>query len=112
MREGSPPATETIAASEARAQWSRLLNQVVRKQTRGVVERSGIPVAAIVSADDLVLLQRLEEQRERGFAAAERISRAFADVPVEELERRVAEAVAQARAERSAKDEATATQRS
>jgi prevent-host-death family protein len=100
MREGGPPATETIAASEARVQWSRLLNQVAREQTRVVVERSGIPVAAIVSADDLVLLQRLDEQRERGFAAAERISQAFADVPVEKLERRVAEAVAQSRAER------------
>src|SRR6185437_16989854 len=98
MSESGLPAIETIAASEARAHWSRLLNQVARKQARVVVEKSGVPVAAIVSADDLVYLQRLEAQRERGFAAASRINEAFGDVPVEVLERRVAEVVAQARA--------------
>ena len=102
--------TMTISAAEARKGFSQLLSRVYRKETRVLVERSGIPVAAIVSADDLQRLQRLDEERERGFQAMERISQAFADVPVEELERRVAEAVEQVRADARAELRAAASQ--
>ena len=40
------PMTQTLKASEARAQWSQLLNKVFRRQARVIVEKSGIPVAA------------------------------------------------------------------
>ena len=40
--------TQVMKASEARAQWSQLLNKVFRSQTRVVVEKSGIPVAAVI----------------------------------------------------------------
>jgi len=57
------PETETINASEARRQWSRLVNRVFRGETRILIEKSGIPVAAIISAEDLQYFRRLEAER-------------------------------------------------
>jgi prevent-host-death family protein len=53
------PMTKTLKASEARQQFSELLNQVFKGETRVLVEKSGIPVAAIVSTTDLNKLQQL-----------------------------------------------------
>lgn len=97
MREREPM-TQTMKASEARQQFSQLLNQVFRGETRVVVEKSGIPVAAIISAQDLEQLARFEAQREKDFAVIDEIRAALKDVPDEELEREVARAVADARA--------------
>jgi prevent-host-death family protein len=92
-------AIETIKASEARTQWSQLLNRVFHGQARVVVEQSGIPVAAIISADDLERFTCLEQQRAEHFKALDRIRDAFRDVPDDELEREVQKAVEQARLE-------------
>ena len=81
-----------------RSQFSQLLNRVSRRETRVVVEKSGVPVAAIISAQDLEELARFEAQREKDFAIIDEIRAAFKDVPDEELEREVARAVAEARA--------------
>jgi prevent-host-death family protein len=94
--------TQIIAASEARQQFSQLLNRVFRREMRFVIEKSGIPVAAIVSADDLQQLRRFEEQRREDFAVLDRMREAFKDVSPEEIEREVARAVAQVRAEKRA----------
>jgi prevent-host-death family protein len=102
MRERSPM-IQTIKASEARQQWSGLLNKVFRKETRVIVEKSGIPVAAIVSADDLERLIRLEAERAERFTALDRLREAFADVPDAELAAEVARAVAATRAEHAAR---------
>lgn len=93
------PTTQTVKASEARAQWSRLINKVARRQSRFIVEKSGIPVAAIVSADDLARLNHLEQERRRDFAIIDESRTAFRDVPDEELEREVSKALAEVRAE-------------
>jgi PHD/YefM family antitoxin component YafN of YafNO toxin-antitoxin module len=76
-----------------------VLNQVCRRQKRVVVEKSGIPVAAIVSADDLAQLQRLEQQRAERFKALDRFAEPFKDERPEDIEREVAKAVKAARAE-------------
>lgn len=91
------PLTQTMKASEARQQFSQLLNKVFRRETRILVQKSGIPVAAIVSAQDLEQLQRLEAERERDFAILDEIGEAFKNVPPDELEREVARALTQAR---------------
>ncbi len=91
------PVTETVKASEARQQFSRLLNRVFRGEARVVVEKSGIPVAAIISAQDLEWLNRLDAEREQQFKILDEIGEAFKGVPDEELEREVARAVAEAR---------------
>ncbi len=47
------PVTETMKISEVKQQLNRLVNRVYRHETRVMVEKSGIPVAGIVSAEDL-----------------------------------------------------------
>jgi prevent-host-death family protein len=95
----SEPLTQTIKASEARQQFSRLLNQVFRKETRVIVEKSGIPVAALISTADLDRLTRFERERAARFLALDASRAAFQGVPDEELEQEVGRAVAEARQE-------------
>ncbi len=91
--------TQTMKASDVRQQWSQTLNKVFRKETRVVVEKSGIPVAAIVSAEDLAWLQELDARRDELFRAIDETQAAFADVPEEELEQEIRKAIANVRAE-------------
>lgn len=94
------PKTQVMKATEARAQWSSLLNSVFRRDIRVIVEKSGVPVAAIVSAQDLERLQRLEEDRAHRFRALDATREAFKDIHDEELEREVDRALLAARAGR------------
>src|SRR5688500_17472476 len=96
------PTTETMKISEVKQQLNRLVNRVYRHETRVVVEKSGIPVAGIVSIQDLQRLDRLDHEREERFKVLEEFGEAFKDVPAEELEREVARALAEVRAERRA----------
>ena len=91
--------TQVMKASEARAQWSQLLNKVFRNQTRVVVEKSGIPVAAVISAQDLQRFTQMEEQRAKKFAVLDRIGEAFEDVSEKEIEKQVKKAISEVRAE-------------
>jgi prevent-host-death family protein len=99
------PTTQTMKISEVKQQLNRLVNQVYRRETRVMVEKSGITVAGIVSADDLRRLDRLDRERADRFKILEEFGEAFKDVPVEELEREVARALAEVRAERRAQHE-------
>lgn len=81
------PATQTMKISDVRSQLNSLVNDVYRHETRVVVEKSGIPVAVLVSIDDLGLLDRLEREREERFKVIDRMREAFAGVPEEEIER-------------------------
>ncbi len=94
------PTTRAMKASETRQQWSQVLNRVFRRQLRVVVEKSGIPVAAIISADDLERFCRLEEERARDFSVLDEVSEAFKEAPDGEIDREVARALADVRAER------------
>ena len=95
--------TQVMKASDVRAQWSQLLNKVFRNQTRVVVEKSGIPVAAVISAEDLQRFTQMEEQREKRFKALDKMREAFKGVPSEEIDREVKRAISQVRAENRAK---------
>ncbi|MBI3910856.1 MAG: type II toxin-antitoxin system prevent-host-death family antitoxin [Armatimonadetes bacterium] len=100
MREREP-LTQTMKASEARQQFSQVLNKVFRGQTRVLVEKSGIPVAAIVSAQDLERLRQLDAQRAERFKVIDEMRAAFADAPEEELERELDQALSEVRAEQA-----------
>lgn len=91
------PTTQVLKASEARQNFSQILNRVFRGETRVVIEKSGIPVAAIISAADLRRFKQWEAERARRFKALDEIREAFKDVPDEELEREVERAVSAAR---------------
>ena len=92
----------TMKATAVRMQWSALLNRVFGTKERIIVEKSGIPVAAIIPIDDYLHYRRLEDARARDFAAINRIGEAFKDVPLDELEREVDEAVAEVKREMQA----------
>ena len=98
--------TETMKISEAKQQLNSVVNRGYRKETRILVEKSGIPVAAIVSVEDLGRLDRLDRERIERFRILEEFGEAFKDVPVEELEREVERSIAEVRAERRAEQEA------
>jgi prevent-host-death family protein len=82
--------TETMKISDVRSQLNQLVNRVYRKETRVIVEKSGIPVAGIVSAEDLRRLKQLDEDREDQFKTIDEMREAFKDVPPEEIEREAA----------------------
>ncbi len=95
MRE-SGPMTQRINATQARQEWSQLLNKVYRRETRVLVEKSGIPVAAIVSAHDLERLKRMEDEETR---ALDRMRAAFSDVTEEQIVKDVEAVVEEVREE-------------
>jgi prevent-host-death family protein len=91
--------TKTIKASVAGQQFSQLLNDVFRGENRVVVEKSGIPVAVIISAEGFKRLTLLEAERNKDFAILDELRDAFKDVPAEEIEREVARALSEVRKE-------------
>jgi prevent-host-death family protein len=99
------PVTETKTISDARSHLGGLVDRVKRNEARVLVEKNGVPVAGIVSANDLAQLERLDDQRQRAYEAFMAVGEKFLDVPVEELERQVSLAVAEVRTEERAKRE-------
>jgi prevent-host-death family protein len=96
--------------TDTKQQLSQVVNRVARGETRVIVEKSGLPVAAIISTEEyqqfkLAKAER-DTRREQLKEMLTRISDAFADVPVDELERQVDKAVQEVRAERRAEREA------
>lgn len=98
MPEGDPT-VQTLKLSEARRQFSQVLNRVFKREARVIVEKSGIPVAAIVSTHDLERLDQLEADRANRFRALDATRDAFKNIPDEVLEAEVTKAVAAARSE-------------
>ena len=96
------PMTQTMKISEVKNTLSSVVNRVYRKETRVLVEKSGIPVAALVSADDLSRLQQLDREWDKTTQAIARFSQAFADIPVPELEATIDDIIAENRAKDAA----------
>lgn len=82
-----PPMTQIMKASEARQQFASVLNRVFRQEARVVVEKSGIPVAAIVSADDLRRLDRLDAQDREARDVLAAMRAPFREIPHGDIER-------------------------
>lgn len=80
------PETETMKISDVRGQLNKLVNRVYRKDSRIVVERNGVPVAGIVSAEDMERLARLDEDRYARRSVLEAMRVPFRDVPGEEID--------------------------
>lgn len=104
--------TQTMKISDVKNTLSCLVNKVYRKETRVLVEKAGIPVAALVSTEDLKQLARLDAQRAERRRLVEAMREPFPGVPPEELEREAERAIAAVRAQKRAERErakATAT---
>jgi prevent-host-death family protein len=102
------PITNTMKISEVKNHLSSLVNEVYRKKTRVLVEKAGIPVAALVSTEDLRQLARLDAQRAERRRVVAAMREAFRGVPPEEIERETEKAVAEVKAEMRAEREAAA----
>ena len=98
-------ATRTMKISDVKARLSSLVNEVYRQETRVLVEKAGIPVAALVSVQDLQRLAQLDEERAERRRVLESVREPFRGVPAEEIERETAKAVAEVRAEMAAERE-------
>jgi prevent-host-death family protein len=89
--------TQTVNVSTARQEWSKLLNKVFREETRIVVEKSGIPVAAIISTEELKRLDQLEKERADHFRILDEVKAAFKDIPEAEIEKQTDQALTRVR---------------
>lgn len=93
------PELESLSVSQARRQFSKTLDRVYRGEARVIVEKSGIPVGAIVSPRDLADIDEMRSRRAALRDALEDTRAAFAGVPADEIEREVAKAVSEVKAE-------------
>lgn len=91
------PETETMKISEVKSHLSSLVNEVYRKEKRIIIEKSGIPVAAVVSMDELERLDRMQRDWDERFATIDHVREAFKDVPPEEIERNLSALVSEMR---------------
>jgi hypothetical protein len=73
-----------------------------------LVEKAGIPVAALVSAEDLKQLARLDEQRAERRRVVDAMREPFRGVPPEEIAQETAKAVDEVRDEMRQEREAAA----
>jgi len=95
--------TRSIKATEARSTFSSLINDVFRKRERVLIEKSGIPVAAVVSLDDLERLERLDAERAARNAILEAYASNFDEYSSEQIEIEVAKAIAEVRSDHRAR---------
>ena len=96
---GRPLSTERVAASRARQDWGKLLERVRRGRIRILVQKNGVPVAALIAPEDLARFERIEAEQD---AALARMRAAFADLTDEQIEQDVAEVIAEVRTARRA----------
>jgi len=88
---------KTIPALEARTQLGQIMKEVQGGQIRVLVEKAGVPMVGIISADEF---QRLIAEREVRFEVVDRIRRRLPRVPETEVQRDVQEALTQIRRRR------------
>src|SRR4051794_16949463 len=81
--------TQTMTITEAEATFSSLVNEVSRKETRVLIEEDGTPVAALVTAEDLRTLSRLDEKQAVRRRVVDAMRESCRDVPPEEIEQKL-----------------------
>lgn len=85
--------TRRVAAATARQTFSQLLSDVRRDEESVIIEKGGVPVAAVVPLSVLDRDRRWAEEREQRIALLERLRRPFREIPSEEIEREAVTAV-------------------
>jgi len=89
------PRVETMSVSESRRQYSEILNRVYRDNDRVVIEKNGIPVAAIVPIAVAEDADEKERRRAEFRASLDATRREFRNIPADEIEREIAKAIAE-----------------
>lgn len=88
---------KVLKASDVRQHWSEVVNEVARNKTRVIVEKTGVPVAGVVSPQDLKWLQERDRRVAELREAMDEMRQAFYDVPPEEFDRAVDRTVQESR---------------
>lgn len=100
------PTETAMKLTDAKQQLSQVVNRVARGESRVVVEKSGLPVVAIISVEEYRRFKAQEQsdqtRRAALFEKLARFSDAFADVSDDELD----QVLATTRDQRRAADEA------
>lgn len=106
-----PKTTPTVTSNvtQTRSQFSETLDRVRRHEARVIVEKSGIPVGAIVSIEDLKVVEQAEEDRNQLLEVMARTSQGFEGIPQEELDREVLKADAAVKEKRRQRGAAQTT---
>jgi prevent-host-death family protein len=86
---------ERVGARQARNHFADLIGNVHYAGKVVIVERSGKPMVAVIPVQ---MYERLVAEREARFAVLDRIRSRVPDIPVEQVETDVAEAIAAVRA--------------
>ena len=89
--------TETMSVSESRKQYSDVLNRVYREEGQVIIEKNGIPVAAIVPMSVVRDAAMTEKRRAEALASLRTVQQAFAGIPEDELDRELEAAMAEAK---------------
>jgi prevent-host-death family protein len=79
------PELLTMKISEAKAMLSTLVNNVHGREKRILIEKAGIPAAALISAEDLVKLERYERTWNERISFVDRVREAFKDGPPDQI---------------------------
>ena len=95
----APIKTKTIPALEVRTQLGRIMKNVRGGRVRVLVEKSGVPMVGIISAEEF---QRVITEREARFAVVDRIRRRVPSVPDAEIQGDVRAALKTRRSRRRA----------
>ena len=95
----APVKTKTVPALEARTHLGEIMKEVQGGRVRVLVEKSGIPMVGIISAEEF---QRLIAEREARFEVVDRIRSRIPAVPDTEVQQDVQEALKRARRRRRA----------
>ena len=110
-----PPTTQTMTVSEVRGQLDGLVDRVGHGETRVLVERDGVPVAALVAADDLERLARFEAEEARleaeDWAVIDRLRERSRDADPDQVLRDATEAVEEVRREMYEEEQRAAARR-
>ncbi len=91
--------TKTIPALEARTQLGQIMKEVQGGRVRVLVEKSGVPMVGIISAEEF---RRVIVEREARFEVVDRIRRRLPSVTDTEVQRDVRAALRQVRRRRRA----------
>lgn len=80
-----------ISTSEARAQFSEIVNRAAYGGERTVLHRQKKPVAAVIPYEEYQLLERIIEERENGIdiRAARKARKEKGSITLEELKRKL-----------------------
>jgi prevent-host-death family protein len=93
----SPLKTRTIPALEVRTQFGQIMKDVQSGRLRVLVEKSGVPMVGIISADEF---RRVVAEREARFEVVDRIRRRLPSVSDTEVQKDVRQTLTQTRRRR------------